>query len=525
MKHLYRITLILPALLLCCSLFGQLKLSSYPTAKATIYLDFDGENVNSYVWNGGTAFTCAPAALNNAQVTEIFNRVAEDYRPFNVNITTDINVFMAAPLNQRIRVIVTPTSAWFAGVGGVAYLGSFTWGDDTPCFVFSDRLNNSAKMVAECCSHESGHTLGLTHQSKYDNSCNLAATYNEGNGTGQAAWAPIMGNSYYRNMSGWNNGPTPYGCANVQDNLTILTTKNGFTYRADDYSDEFTTAAESDAANMYIEGVISTNADKDMFRFNLAEGSNIIIDASPFSVGANNEGADLDVKLSIYDANQQLIRVYSPDNSMSVYVDTILLQGTYYMAIEGTGNSFTSDYGSLGSYTIKGLAKILPIRSVTLTGILTGSRHTLSWNIVTEAAIQSIDVEDSKDGIHFSSLAVTPGGTTHYVAAAANTGTYYRIKATSVFGQVLHSNTVMLQPKGNAEKIFTVSTLVTRDNIIIRATDKYQYLLSDISGNILARGNGTAGMGNINVAGKPAGMYILYLISNGNRTAERIVKQ
>ena len=86
-------------------------------------------------------------------------------------------------------------------------------------------------MVAECCSHESGHTLGLSHQSKYDDGCHLTATYNEGTGSGETAWAPIMGNSYYRNMSGWNNGPTPYGCGSNQDNLSIITSQNGFGYR------------------------------------------------------------------------------------------------------------------------------------------------------------------------------------------------------------------------------------------------------------------------------------------------------
>ena len=48
-------------------------------------------------------------------------------------------------------------------------------------FVFSDRLGpKSSKMIAECCSHESGHAVGLSHQSTYDGTCNLTATYNEG---------------------------------------------------------------------------------------------------------------------------------------------------------------------------------------------------------------------------------------------------------------------------------------------------------------------------------------------------------
>jgi hypothetical protein len=129
-----------------------------------------------------------------------------------VNITTDSTKFLSAPLTRRIRIVITPTSSWRPNVGGISFVGSFTWGDNTPGFVFSDRLGpNNTKFIAECCSHESGHTLGLSHQSKYNTNCSLAETYSTGNGTGETGWAPIMGNSYNRNMTGWNNGPTPYG--------------------------------------------------------------------------------------------------------------------------------------------------------------------------------------------------------------------------------------------------------------------------------------------------------------------------
>ena len=104
--------------------------------------------------------------MDDTQITEVFNRTVEDYRPFNINITTDSSVFLAAPLNKRIRIIITPTSAWYPGVGGVSWINSFVWGDDTPGFVFCDRLGpNNAKLVAECCSHEAGHTVAfLTNQ-------------------------------------------------------------------------------------------------------------------------------------------------------------------------------------------------------------------------------------------------------------------------------------------------------------------------------------------------------------------------
>src|SRR5450432_2838423 len=291
-------------------------LSSLPSAKATIFLDFDGQRVQASAWNSGNSFNCAPSGLSDAQITEIFNRVSEDYRPFNINITTDSTKFLAAPLTQRIRIIITPTSGWYTGVGGVSYTGSFIWGDDTPGFVFCDRLGpNNTKMVAECCTHESGHTVGLSHQAKYDDSCTLLTVYNVGTGTGQTGWAPVMGNSYYENFSGWSNGPTPSGCTADQDNLSIITSANGFTYRPDDHSDDPNVnptpviIVNSQFSN---DGIITTNIDKDVFKFNLIQAGTLHLDATPFSVGPNNDGADLDVKVELLNSALQVIQVYDP---------------------------------------------------------------------------------------------------------------------------------------------------------------------------------------------------------------------
>ncbi|MEO5501827.1 MAG: hypothetical protein ABIR31_10345 [Ginsengibacter sp.] len=110
-------------ILLSFSAVSLPKLSSFPSARATIFLDFDGQFVQSSSWNGGRSFYCTPSGMNDTQITEVFNRVSEDYRPFNVNITTDSTVFLSAPLAQRIRIIVTLTSSWYQNVGGVSSPG------------------------------------------------------------------------------------------------------------------------------------------------------------------------------------------------------------------------------------------------------------------------------------------------------------------------------------------------------------------------------------------------------------------
>src|SRR5688572_9366729 len=111
------------------------ELNSYPSASAVILLDFDGHYVEGTVWNAYGPFTCNSSGLTDAQLTEVFNRVAEDYRPFNINVTTSETKYSQAPINRRVRVVITTSHQWYSNsAGGVAYLNSFLWSDESPAF-------------------------------------------------------------------------------------------------------------------------------------------------------------------------------------------------------------------------------------------------------------------------------------------------------------------------------------------------------------------------------------------------------
>ncbi len=524
--------ILIPLLTLFSSQLSALPLlSSLPSAKATIFLDFDGQYVQSTSWNSGVPLACAPSGLTDAQIIEVFNRVSEDFRPFNIDITTDSTIFLAAPLNRRVRIIITPTSSWYPGVGGVSYTGSFTWGDDTPGFVFPDRLGPyNIKAVAECCTHESGHTVGLSHQAKYDNNCNLLATYNTGAGSGQTGWAPVMGNSYYENFSGWYNGPTPYGCAADQDALSIITTSNGFTYRTDDHSDDPNVNPTILSINNTLiadSGIITTSSDKDVFKLNLTQAGHLHIDAKPFSVGPNNEGADLDVKLELLNSSLQTLQVYDPIDILDASVDTSLNSGNYFLVVEGAGNANTSNYGSLGSYNISGsFAPLfaLPIKQITLTGKADKDKHILNWNIISDEPVSSVTLESSEDGNNFTTLVQLPQGSQNYsYTPSINQTIYYRIKAVSATDQAMYSNVIVLKSNANKEKLFTISTMVYNE-INVNAKEDYNYKLADMSGRILQAGRAKAGTNTINISNVPNGVYLMQIINNNQRLTERIVK-
>jgi hypothetical protein len=529
MKKLSTLTTLVLALLLTQVVKGVPLLNSYPSAQSTIFLDFDGQYVNSGVWNGGTPFTCAPAALSDVQITEVFNRVAEDYRPFNINITTDAAIFAAAPYDKRIRIIITPTSAWYPGVGGVAWVSSFLWGDDTPGFVFCDRLGpNNPKLVAECCSHESGHTLGLSHQSKYDGAdcTNPAELYNSGIGYGQASWAPLMGNGYGRNMTNWNNGPTQYGCTNVQDNLSIISSQNGFSYRLDDYSDLPNASANALTENNFnISGVISTNTDKDVFKLTVSQNTVYHITAAPFSIAANNEGANLDIKLDVYNASGVLVNSYNPADKMDVSIDSSFTAGTYYFMIDGTGNTNIGEYGSLGGYTISGTSGTLPVKDVYLSGSAVDGRYDLKWNIISDDPIKTIILETSEDGWHFATAIDIPVLQSGYSAKPVAAGViYYRLKVVSAVGQIVYSNIISFKSPGQQDNIFSVPTLIQQE-IKVTSSLPYQYQLYTINGHVIAAGKATAGVNYLSMTNKPSGVYMLKMVSNNTVKTERIIKQ
>lgn len=529
MKKILSIILTL-MLLVSFKTYSLPKLSSFPSAKATIFLDFDGQTVSGTSWNGGAAFYCMPAGLTDDQITEIFNRVSEDYRPFNIDITTDSTVFLAAPLTQRIRIIITPTSGWYTGVGGVAYTGSFIWGDDTPAFVFPDRLGYVTKLIAECCTHESGHTVGLSHQAKYSGTCSLISTYNDGAGLGETSWAPVMGNSYYRNLSGWSNGPTPSGCTADQDNLSIITSRNGFTYRTDDYSDDpkkNPAPITISNTNFSVDGIITTNTDKDAFKISLPQNGVLHVDAAPYSVGANNEGADLDMQVTLLNSKMDTVKVYDPADKLNATIDTTLMAGDYYMVVNGSGNANTSNYGSLGSYRIAGTFSALtvtPISQVLLSGETNKGKHNLSWSIISDEPIKKLSIESSFDGSIFTTLTqLSVLDKSFSYAPLLSENIFYRLKVTSVTGQVSYSNVIPLKPVEERSKAFTITSIVNSE-ITINASQNYKYQLADMSGRIVKTGSADAGLNNININNSPNGIYIMQIICNNQRTTQRIVK-
>jgi hypothetical protein len=325
---------------------GIVPLQSRPSALAVIYLDLDGEKGPHQGW--GDFDAVAPPGMTPAYVRNIWSRVAEDFAPFNLNVTTDLQVFLSAPETARQRCIITPTNNAYPGAGGVAWTQSFSTSGDIPCWCF---YYDNPKYAAEIISHEIGHTLGLCHDGRNSPSDD----YYLGHGSNSVGWAPIMGAGYYQNLSQWSQGE--YLAANqTQDDLAIIAANGDVGLVNDDAGDTHAAAAILEVfANGTInsQGNISTRADADAFRFTTTGGM-VALTISPVAAGPN-----LDVSASLHDSNGALIISNNPDLGIHATLSTALPAGEYTVHVDGTGRGNPladgyTDYGSLGQYTITG---------------------------------------------------------------------------------------------------------------------------------------------------------------------------
>jgi serralysin len=353
------------------SLSNTFALHSNSGAAHSIYLDFDGHVTSGTSWNssfnGGADIvtsaydfdgdTSTFSSLELERIAYIFDRVATDFMPFDVDVTTEAPLLDglvksgSSDAQWGVRVVIGGASGdWFGtSAGGVAYYDSFNWSSDTPAFVFEKQLGNgNEKYTAEAISHEVGHTLNLRHDGA------SGTEYYQGTGSGETGWAPIMGVGYYKNLTQWSRGEY-LDANNTQDDLAIITTNNGFDYRNDDFGSYFAAATVLLGSGGVFQsgGIIERNTDVDVFSF-LTGGGSINID-----IFADGRSPNLDVMAQLYDDSFTLLAASNPANLLNASIATAVGAGTYFLAVSGTGkgdplNGGYSDYASLGQYTISG---------------------------------------------------------------------------------------------------------------------------------------------------------------------------
>jgi hypothetical protein len=335
-------------------------LDSLPNAPHTLYLDYNGFSATD---NWGT-YTAPPIDIDNNTndfspaekhiMTSQWRRVAEHYRPFNINVSTDykggFNDF------QAIHEVIESGDGSNVGAGGalgVAFLNSYNMGGagDSVVFVFFDNFQpfddpagptdgSSGTIMARALemgdtgAHEPGHAFGLLHYGG-----------NNGNAlTDAIMYTPDAG----IDAEHWRAGPTNDQEPPVvqQDDEAIIsgpTNQTGF--RPDDFGNTPATATALKATgNVYTQtGVIEKLDDSDFFTFQATSGG-----ATTIAVAVDPFANDLAAVLKVFDSSgTQLGMDMATGKVGGAFLSLNLTDATYTVQVSSKGG-----IGQNGGYTL-----------------------------------------------------------------------------------------------------------------------------------------------------------------------------
>ena len=387
-------------------------LHSRPGSPRVIYLDFDGHMVADTAWNAKTGGPCyadaydsdgAPGTFSQAELTAIsgvWARVAEDYAPFDVDVTTvdpgpdAITRSSSADTRYGTRVLVSRSTTVCAngkslyssvcsgGCGGIAYVGVFDRATShayyQPAFVFQNGVGSGQKNIAEAASHEAGHTVGLSHD----------GSPTSGYYGGHGSWAPIMGVGYSKPITQWSNGEYS-GATQTQDDFAVMQS-NGAPPLSDDHPDSSSTPLDPSAPAT---GIIATRFDVDTFSITVAQRTEIMVTAAPATTSP-----DLDIRLTLEGPGIDLFDdptsgMVSTDvaTGLGASISTTVDAGSYIAAVDGVGagdplNTGYSDYASVGAYTLSLTATAIeppppPPSPVITMSVVAYRRNARNWRI------------------------------------------------------------------------------------------------------------------------------------------------
>ena len=371
-------------------------LHSRPGSSNVLYLDFDGHVITGTRWNSGNPSSTGidphpalpfdpsgndlpdPTVANFTsdelnRIGQIWHRMAEDYAPFDIDITTEEpDVFT----NTTGRVLFTHdidangNDMPAVDAGGVAWINVFGSSSYvtlySPALVYYTNLytnqHGDATLNAEAGSHEFGHNIAMGHD---------GPGYYAGHGTGLIRWGPIMGGSYQDHVSQWSKGEYD-GADNTEDDLAIIAGDLG--YAPDDHGDSsaastelvveangdvLVSSPELDPHNALTtnKGIINNRDDTDWFYIDVGEGPLDLI-ATPSWHSFESlpyRGSNLDIEMTLYDSLLTQVDIGNPadDTIAAVSLDPAAA-GRYYVKIDGVGSVNYSDYNSMGMYFIEG---------------------------------------------------------------------------------------------------------------------------------------------------------------------------
>ena len=416
-------------------------LQSKPGAPKVLYIDYWGGSLTGSAWNTSTGFATinyAPYSLDGSTAysnTELYymyqawQEAAEDYAPFNVNVTTRASIFAAASNANKSRIIATTTATRNTynlcnGCGGVAYVGQY---GGSILYQTGWTFNSGLTSMGMTHSHEAGHQMGLSHD---------GGTANPSYYSGHGDWGPVMGAPFGKRYVQWSKGDYP-GATNTQNDFSIIHGKLGTladlegTGFANAYSLGSTYNSVRKAVPGGAVGAPSTLGDYDYYKFTVPTGGAQVdltvapaigVDTTQYAAG-ESRGANLTMQGGLYKNpyTGYIVRMYEDDNSpmrpntnkleYSGHLDS----GDYVFWVEGRSPDYNwatgfDDWGTGGEYRVNLDVDRYPYANC---GTIQGANHNFS---ISSAGFTATEREIR--------IGRTLGGT-HYYRATGLRGTEY----------------------------------------------------------------------------------------------------
>jgi Metallo-peptidase family M12 len=410
-------------------------LHSRPGSSKTIYLDFDGDTITDSAWlaSGQTSKTVpafdrdgAPGSFSDAErnyIVSVWQSVAEDYAPFDVDVTTQLPPATALSVDFSgdavfgVKTTITPEN-WLCGAGcvGVAYinvfgnnLSQFSRSFYSPAWAFPTS-NMSAAALAQTISHEVGHNIGLNHD----------GTATAGYYSGHNNWTPIMGSATSRAYTQWSRGEYA-GANNQEDDLALIAQR--IPYAADTAGSSLGTATLVPITSTSIsQTMISSSADVDLYRIDGATFVQPTITMAPFS-------PNLYATMKILDSTGTVVATSSPTSATTSLTHSSVSPSTFYISVEPTANGTPSTgfstYGSVGVYSLQlslldnppsvSNIQIAPTGDGTVTATWTAPTTTATLTYEATPCINSVCAAPVTTSLPMATFANLPVGSSAYV--------------------------------------------------------------------------------------------------------------
>lgn len=354
-----------------------------------------------------------------------FIEVAEDYWPFNVNVTTDSNIYQQTPLSNKVRLRYNeqaPINTSGQSCGECEFGTELAQNE-----VWSKFANNTGTG-----SHEIGHTFNLRHDWSYES---------PGYERGSRQHRPIMGSSSEALGSGsdmkyrtfWNLSPYAFG--GVEDDFAVI---ESFLGKRPDVEDESFATAQS--IQLKGDSILAINnfgfitydrwehpdfgneidsvyTDTDFWKIQIPEGT-LDLDITPTKISNN-----LHLVTTLYDSELNMIQIGEPldNNHYTPQASKHLIElsaGTYYLQVDPSGSPSINGekgypvYGSVGYYQFEGTIRTANSTSLWSSEMVNANESVIHQYQILNLSGQVISILNSKKvdlNRNFEALNLKPG--------------------------------------------------------------------------------------------------------------------